>query len=266
MAQIADYKPGDKVHVLVYGSFKSGKTVGAGTFPRPIFLDFDKGVASLASPWFKQTIKAPWIEYETFQETKKDVRGVVSAPHAYDDACRIFDKWMKPGEVDKFDTWVIDSGTTLYDVAENKAIYLLGGVMKDIKSITHKEGLQHGLIVPKIQDFGAGRSLTEQFIRMVKDANKNVVLICHEQHVMDDNGVVREISPMFTGKSRQEIPLMFDEVYRLTVSRKGPDLVRSLMTQPDSISRVGTRLGVADGTAWTYDALLKSIHATQEKK
>lgn len=266
MPLISDFKIGNRVQVLVYGPFKSGKTVGAATFPRPVFLDFDQGITSVAAPWFEKKFGKRWIEYETFIEKEKDSRGVVTKPHAYDDACRYFDKLMKPDKRDTFETFVIDSGTTLYDVAENKGVYLLGGQMKGVKSDTLAEAQKHGLLVPKLQDFGAGRSLTEQFIRMVKDSGKHVVLICHEQAEMNDDGAVTAITPMFTGKSKQEIPLMFDEVYRLILKRKGPDMVRQLMINPDGISRVGSRMGVADGTEWTYDALIKSIHSSQEKK
>lgn len=265
MPQIADLKPTDKVQILVYGPFKSGKTVGAATFPRPIFLDFDGGMLSVAAPWFNKKFGSRWIEYETFRETKKDARGVVVEPHAFDDACRFFDKWTKPEQQDKFDTWVIDSGTTLSDVAANKAIYLLGGKMQGIKSETMQNAKTHGLMVPKIQDMGAERSLLEQFVRMVKDTDKHVVLICHEQVLTNDAGAITEIVPMLTGKSRQEIPLLFDEVYRLKLQRKGPDIQRVLQTQPDLIAKVGTRIGVADGTEWTYDALLKSLQTSKEK-
>lgn len=261
MPNITEWKPAEKIHALVFGAFKSGKTVGAATFPRPVFLDFDSGIASVGSEWFGDTFGKRWVEYETITEkpASRDSKGVVTEPKAYDDACRAFDKWMKADRLNTFETWVIDSGTNLSEVAQNKAIYLMGGKMPGIKSETMANAKTHGLIVPKLQDFGAERSLVEQFIRMVKDSGKHVVLICHEQTLTNDAGMIEEIGPMFTGKSRQNIPLMFDEVYRLKLSRSGPAIKRSLMTQPDTISKVGSRLGVADGTEWTYDALLKSL-------
>jgi len=51
------------------------------------------------------------------------------------------------------------------------------------------------LLVPKIQDYGAERSLVEQFVDMVMSTTKNVVLICHEYEQTDDGGNVLGFSP-----------------------------------------------------------------------
>lgn len=265
MASIKDWKPDETVRVLVFGSFKTGKTAGAATFPRPNFIDFDQGIATLASKWWSTKFGAKEILYESFKETKKNALGVVTEPHAFDDACRYFDKYMKPDLRDTFDTWVIDSGSMLTEYANNKAVYLLGGIMTGVKSNTLEQAKKFGLVVPKIQDFGAERSMAEQFIQMCFDSGKHLVLICHEQVITDDNGITTSIGPMFTGKSRQQIPLKFNEVYRLRMKKKGPDTVRLLMTQTEGLSQVGTRLGVPDDTEWTWDAIQKSLGQLKEK-
>lgn len=265
MASIKDWKPADKTRILIFGSFKTGKTAGAATFPRPNFIDFDQGVATLASKWWRDKFGNREILYESFKETKKDKMGVVIQPHAFDDACRYFDEQMKPENRDKFDTWVIDSGSTLTEYANNKAVYLLGGVMPGVKSNTMEQAKRFGLVAPKQQDFGAERSMAEQFIQMCFDSDKHLVLICHEQVLQNDEGIITSITPMFTGKSRQNIPLKFDEVYRLKAARKGMEMARTLMTHTDGISQVGTRLGVPDGTEWTWDAINKSLGQLKEK-
>lgn len=266
MASIKDWKPTELVQVLVFGSFKAGKTAGAATFPRPNILDFDQGVSTLASDWWKKKFGEKEIIYESFKETKKNHLGVVTEPHAFDDACKYFDKCMKPDLRDTFDTWIIDSGSMLTEYANNKAIYLLGGVMPGVKSNTMEMAKKFGLVAPKQQDFGAERSMAEQFIQMCLDSNKHLVLVCHEQVISNDEGIVQSIGPMFTGKSRQLIPLKFSEVYRIKVQKQGLEMKRSLMTQSDGISQVGTRLGVPDGTEWTWDAINKSLQNLKEKK
>ncbi len=265
MPSIKDWKPAEKTRILVFGSFKTGKTAGAATFPRPNFIEFDQGIATLASKWWKDKFGVKEILYESFKETKKNHMGVVTEPHAFDDASRYFDKYMKPDLRDTFDTWVIDSGSTLTEFSNNKAVYLLGGIMQGVKSNTLAQGKQYGLIAPKQQDFGAERSMAEQFIQMVFDSDKHFVLICHEQIIQDDDGRVTAIGPMFTGKSRQNIPLKFDEVYRIKAQKVGTEMKRTLMTQSDGISQVGTRLGVPDGTEWTWDAIQKSLGQLKEK-
>lgn len=260
MPNILDWKPSARRAVLVYGGFKTGKTAGACTFPRPNVIDFDGGLATIAQPWWQQKFGKVPVEYETFRETEKTPQGVVNTPKAFDAACKYFDEWMKPGKVEKFDTWIIDSGTTLSEVASNKAIYLLGGRMgPKALSQTHKDAVSSGLVVLKMQDFGAERSLAEQFIQMLLDTDKHVVLICHEKYVERDDGTITAIVPLLTGQSAERIPLKFDEVYRMRLQKRGMETVRSLQTQPDGIVKCGTRMGVPDGTEWSWDALNKAL-------
>ncbi len=275
MPKLNDWKPGDAVQVLVVSPFKGGKTWGAGTFPRPNFIDFDFGIDTLRNPaWVAKYGKRDML-FEQFKETNRDARGVVKGHNAFDDSCRYFDacmsqktvNWTYRGQTtpvnrDMFDTWVIDSGTSLSDVAANKAIVLLGtDDFAGAKSNTHQQALRHGLVVGKLQDYGAERSMVEQFVGMVKDTGKHLVLLCHEKVLTDDAGNVRSITPLLTGKSAQVVPTMFHEVYHLIVKRKGPDMVRELQTQPDTIRQCGSRIGVPNGTSWEWDAL----HAVIEK-
>lgn len=247
------------IQLLVFGQFKAGKTSGAATFPRPNIIDFDKGINVVKSKWWQEANPGHPVLYETFVEKTKDGRGVIVTPNAFDDACKYFDHWMQPVNRGKFDTWIIDSGTSLSEVAANKAIYLMGGKMPGIKSETHKNALAHGLVVPKMQDYGAERSMVEQFVEMVLSSQKNVVLLCHEKEVTKDDGTLEAIVPLLTGQSVQRIPVKFDEVYRLRTRPDGPKVKRSLQTQPDALTKVGSRLGVPDGTEWSWSALTAAL-------
>jgi len=162
---------------------------------------------------------------------------------------------MKVGVRDTFDTWVVDSGTSMSMFARNKAIVLLGSKALGIASKTHEQAINTGLIYPKQQDYGSERSMNEQFIDMIKDTGKHFVFICHEQVFTDDNGNVIDIGPMLTGGSRQAIPLKFSEVYHLRIKKQGTEYVRYLQTHPDTVRRCGTQLGVPDGTSWEWDAI-----------
>lgn len=256
MSKLGDYKVDKTFQVLVYGKAKVGKTFGAFSFPRPVWLDFDKGIATgvnelAVTKYGKDKLNA--IEYEQFTERNMQ-RGIPITANAFDDACRYFDKKMK--EASTFDTWVIDSGTTLFEVAMNKAIVVLG----DLKiSNTQKQGMQYGFKPSKMQDWGAQRDMGEQFINMVKDSGKNLVLLCHEKEQLDDEGNIIGIVPLLTGKSDEAVPLKFDEVYRIKLSRKGTDWVRVCQTKADGLSKVGTRLGVPDGIEWNYDVIMASL-------
>jgi hypothetical protein len=186
MPNTKDWVPSKQIQALVYGPSKVGKTFGAATFPRPNFIDMDAGIATVRNPEFITRHGKRDIEYEQFSEKSRNKAGVVTAHNAFDDACRYFDKWMEKGRVDTFDTWVVDSGTTLSEASMNKAIVLLGSKALSMSSNTHQQAIATGLVYPKMQDYGSERSMVEQFIDFMLDSGKHFVFICHEKIISDD--------------------------------------------------------------------------------
>ena len=283
MPGITDAKRDTKIKALIFGKFKTGKTAGAATFPRPNFLDFDQGILTVTNPELekKYQYSKAGIMYEQFVETGLNKQGIDLTHNAYDDACRYFDECMKPSGkwksprtgqtydvgVDMFDTWVIDSGSTLTQAARNKAIILMGTkeFAQKQMSHTHAAAIKTGMLVPKIQDFGAERSLVEQFIDMVRTTNKNVLLLCHEKEQWEGEGNDAHLVgyvPLFTGQSTELIPIKFDEVYNLRTRKEGLNTVRYLQTAPDGLRACGSRLGVPDGTVFEYGALRQALNLT----
>lgn len=259
MAEIPGWKPGDPIKNLIFGRPKAGKTFGAGTYPRPNFMDFDRGIDTLFSPDFLKLHGYRKVRYREFYE--RTFKGpIVSAHNAYDDACRYFDEEMGQHK-DEFDTWIIDSGTTLSTDAQNKAVILLGTKEYQNMSKTHEQAMKYKLLVPKIQDYGAERSLVEQFVDMVLSTDKNVVFICHEYEATDEKGNVIEdgIQPLLTGKSRQAVPLRFDEVYHVRRRRKGEDWETVCTTKADGMHLCGSRNGIEDQITWEYESVLKAL-------
>lgn len=277
MPMMSSWSPGKALQILVYGRFKLGKTWGAATFPRPNFMSFDKGMAVVRNP---EWVKAYGIEqynsvmYEEFSETKRNSAGVVIDHTAFDSACRYFDEWMKPNGKwpgfpvvgkDHFDTWVIDSGTTLSEFAMNKAIVLLGSKQLAIASKTHEQAKSTGLVYPKQQDYGSERSMVEQFIDMVKGSGKHVVFICHEKEITDEQGNITSIVPLLTGKGVDSVSLKFEEVYRLTAKRSGLLTTRSLQTLTNGIVKCGSRYGIPDGVSWDWKSLTSELDKLQKQ-
>lgn len=259
MPNMMEWVQGDAIRACIIAKAKVGKTWGAATWPRPNFIDFDGGLASVGQPAWRKRYGNRSIEYQTFVEKTKNNLGVVTQHNAFDDACRYFDEWMKPGKRDQFDTWVVDSVTALTIAALNKSIILLGTKALSVTSTTLEKAIKTGAIYPVLQDWGAERSLVEQFMRMVKDSGKHALLLCHEGEQRDKEGTLIALEPLMTGKSKEIIPAMFDELWYLRVERKGPDVVRYLQTQPDGLRKCGTRIGVPDGTPYEYDAVVKSL-------
>lgn len=270
MPSTLDWIPGKLLQQLIFSKYKTGKTWCALTFPRPNVMDFDRGIATARNPEFVKQYGLLDIQYEQFRD-KFDRRGVPTAHDAFDSACVYFDKWMALGKRDQFDTWVIDSGSTLGMAALYKSIILLGNAeaTKEFgqRSGTWTAAKKHGLIIPKIQDYGAERSQMEQFVAMVMDSDKNFVLVCHEKELTDDEGNLVGIVPLLTGKSVETVPIMFDEVYSVESKPVGMERTYTLITHPIGVRKVGTRYGVPDGTPATYEgikAALDKIRAEQQ--
>ena len=267
MPNLLEWQPGKVLQCLVYGRFKTGKTYGAGSFPRPNVMDFDRGIGTLANPDWLAKYGRRSIEYMQFTEKNKTPQGVVKIANAFDDASRYFDDWMRPSKRDQFDTWIVDSGTSMSQAAQNKAIMLMGDTSftgPKVMSVTHKQALAKGMVFPKIQDYGAERSLVDQFVQMLLDSGKNFVFICHEKELTNDDGATTAIVPLLTGRGVDEISLKFDEVYNLRIRKQGTGMLRELLTEPDGIRYVGSRAGVPNGTSWDYDSIIAALTKRHE--
>lgn len=263
------WEPGDPVRVIPWGKSGCGKTFGAGTFPRPCFLDYDRGLGTLYAPEFLKKYPKQKILHRSFVE--KSFKGpIVTGYNAYDDSCKFFDEMMAAGKRDSFDTWVIDSGSMLSEFSQNKAVILLGTKEFGFMSKTHEQALAHNMLVPKIQDYGAERSLVEQFVDMVLSTDKHVVMVCHEREQKDKAGDLIGILPRLTGQSSEAVPLRFDEVYNIQAHKAGADYDKATNTstlkwkricisQPDGLRQVKTRNGVPDGTEWNYESVLVAL-------
>jgi AAA domain len=265
--KLGDYEPGRLIKALAFGRFKVGKTFGSATFPRPNYMDFDGGIATLLNPDFvKRHGYKKDIEFEHFFEKSVDKNGVVRSHNAFDDACRYFDKWMAAGMRDKFDTWIVDSATSLSQFAMNKGMILLGGPGLSIASKTHQQAVNTGVVYPKMQDYGVERGMVTQFIRMLLTADKNVLVLCHEKEITDDNGNLKAIVPLLTGKGVEEIPIMFDEVWNVQRRPVGTETVVQIITQQTSILKVGSRLGIPNQTPFEYGAIRKVLDTLEEQR
>lgn len=254
MPNVRDWKHGDSFQALVYGRSGSGKTFGAGTFPRPLFMDFDRGIATLRNPAFVAKYGVRDITYEQFVETHTTKGGVVSQHEAFDKAFLFYERMMKDHSGD-FDTWVIDTATTLSEIALNKALIFMG---QSKLSQTHAIAMTQGVVVPKIQDYGAERSLVEQFISMVKNSGKNTVVLCHEKELYEGDTVVGRV-PLLTGKGVEAVCLQFDEVYNLQTVKKGTETRRQVVTEAVGRNMAKSRLGIPTGTEWNWESIKSEL-------
>lgn len=251
---------GINIQAVLMGISGVGKTWLAGTFPRPNFFDFDQKIGVLRNPDFMKKYGDVKAEYEVFADTKR-IKGFAVSHNAYDAACYYFDKWMTPSLRNKFDTWVIDSGTSLSEVARNKGLIVLGEMKR---SYTFGKAQSTGLAALEQQDFGAERSLVEQFIRMVRNSGKHVLVLVHQKETYDTNGNLVSVKPLFTGQSSEVVMAMFKDVWHLKLQGLGPTLKRVLTAEYNGIYSTRSELGLGTIEDPDYLKIIARIRERQQ--
>lgn len=229
MARTSSIKDSVK-RVLIYGPSGSGKTTFAGTFPNPVFIDFDKGMVT-----FKD---APVdIEYYSINQrptTDVDAIAIIGEKAALKDNAYLkataliehFANKLGPG-----DTLVLDSLSTYSDYTLAHTLAIMGQK------------------TPRIQDWGTAQKLLEQSISLLCECECNIVLVAHEQFVKDDESGVIMWLPLTIGKLATKLPLYFDEVYHTYVERgkgdKKGSAVYGIETTPTRRTTAKSRLKLA---------------------
>jgi len=171
------------VKIFLTGDFGTGKSAFASTCPEPGYVfDFDGRMQSYRGRNFDydtfQLSAAGWVEFEkALREVKTDVEG------------------------GKYDTVILDSTTTMTDVAMERAMQLdpkrsaTGGPIWNV----------HYMMV---------RNLMEGKLRQIINFQCNVVVIAHLNIVQDmETGAIIGVEPLLTGQLSQMIPGYFGEVY-----------------------------------------------------
>lgn len=224
---LADVDPIGRTEVLLYGDPGTGKTVAAATFPPPFrWLDADGGLKSIR--WaFKHGITSltrleDLVAYRPTELLDGQYIARDKRPIAFDKSCDMIAYWFSPGQVDNWQTLVLDSGTELQAWAMLKALELNGRLKigKEIISRSHATNLEAGAMIARVQqDYKSEQGLFEGFLQEVRvdcvNHSKNLVLICHKFTETDDDGNVLKYMPLLTGQLRERIVKSFDDVWFL---------------------------------------------------
>lgn len=241
MATLADSKL-DRFRGLFYGPPGSWKTVFAHAFPKTRTLDFDDGMASVL--WAIKTgiiQKDPSeVVFETILEGGRGKYGQVVKASALDVACDVLDGWLKD---DSWETLVIDSGSSLSDCALNK------GLEENARlslSKSREQSKLAGFRVMRMQDWGAGASLFQQFIDWCRSLDRNLILVCHEYQLTDEEGAVIQIEPLLIGQLRQRIGKDFGEVWHFALEGSRQDRKARIQTVSGGRCVAKSRLGCLD--------------------
>lgn len=235
MANLADRKPADRFHGLVYGLSGSGKTHLIGTFPSPYIIDTDYGL---------ETLVGKDIDYGEFYTRPDD-------GNARDMWPAILDKVDEFTEDPPHETLAIDSLTTLMDVA---AAHILS---------------KAGRSLLQLQDYSPLYDELTKLIVRLRRLPCNVVVTAHEEAVRDENTGKLQIVPLVTGqKFGPKLPLFFNNIYNAVVdvpkiSSKPTE--RYLLVQPDGTRLAKTQVDSPETRIdKNYDAIVAHLNSTKD--
>ena len=240
--------------LLLYGLGGSGKTFTAGTMPGKVYFIVFGGpneVKTLMSQDFRK--KHPektdqvWFDYAV---EEIGARGHFKSATAYDMACDLLDDALeqeRKGDFE-FDSVVIDSATGLRRFGMNKAIEINFHRATGQSKTALKRLRDENIIIPGDNDWMSEMSLTTQFMDWVFRLPKHVCVCTHEWQVKQrDRGTgdstVTSRLPLFTGKNREEVPAMFDNVWHIRPRNTGRGIVAEAVTVADEFTFAKTRMG-----------------------
>ena len=233
--------------IFLTGDFGTGKSVFAASCPTPGFVfDFDDGI---------QTYRGKDFDYESYSlsalswvKFEKDLREV-----------------KKEVIEEKYETVVIDSTTSMTDIAMERALQLdpkrsvTGGPLWNV----------HYQIV---------KNLMEGKLRQIISLPCNVIVIAHLHVVQDqETGAIISIEPLLTGQLSQMIPGYFGEVYctfskQVAAKKAGgkAETVFYLRTIPRGYYKARSRLSgverlLPDEISNNYNALQTALKAGLER-
>lgn len=204
---------------LLYGHSGSGKTTLAGTFPKPFFLDADRGMRAL-------TKQMPYIQLQTAKEPFTLILNILQ------DALNKAGPWAAGGPLGDVQTIVIDSYTALVDD------YLMPEAMQEAKRNLLKDK-------PSFDEYGRIKSRMTALASVVKDLSQKyfVVVTALVEEEKDENSGELIGKPMITGKYRDKVQADFDETYFLqAVTSVGQPMKYMLYAQPFKWYRAKTRI------------------------
>ena len=244
---------GDREKILLYGLGGAGKTFTALTAPGPIYCIVFGGPNELKtgmSKDFKDKYPKQEIYYDFAVEPLGE-RGHFKEASAYDHACDLLDDALEQEEKGDFTfkTLVIDSASGLRSYAMNKAMEVN---FHRASSGTQKTALarlrQENIIIPGDNDYMSEMSLTTQFMDWVFRLDKHLVVVTHEWQQKKFDRATRETTvswrcPLFTGKNRESIPNLFDNVWHVEPIQKGRGIVAQLETVGSADTYGKTRMG-----------------------
>ena len=243
--KLSEIKDTDFIKVLVCGPPGTTKTCFAVGFPTPILvLDFDGKVNSAARWYEKDKERLEQIEVRQLNKRLDDKDPIAELNQIIKDELI---PQQKAGQM-KYKTLVVDSMTTFSSAVLAHIVKTNPG----IKRVQSAQGFQAGM-----QDFGI---LKREFARLIPgllSLPMNIVMTAHVK--TDRNEITGEIirSPIMDGSFSQELPIYFEEVYRVFL-KDGKPFAQTKSDQYYDFCRSQIP-GLPNPVALSYESLIKKV-------
>lgn len=215
-----------KLRVLLYGESGAGKTRAAATFPKPFFIDTDKGGKTLEQDKLLKALKIPYVRcYES--------RGLVKKVFSILDAAETgTGPFAKDGSLAEVETVVLDS----MSVFSNSALVDYIGQTGKNPMETKASFDEYGKLLNT--QIALGKALKRLSVRF------NVVVTALVDVNKDDMTGAMYGGPLLVGQYRQLIGADFDEVYYLTTEGSKDSIRHVAYTAKTGIYAAKTRLQI----------------------
>ena len=215
-------------NALIYGPMGSGKTTLARTCRTPVLIhSFDPGGTKSIRDDIGKTI---------FVDTRYEYEdpNMPSAFQAWDSE---YHRLKKIGAFTEVGTYIIDSATTWSAAAMNVVL--------------KKAGRPGG--VPFQQDYLPAMVMIENAVKDMISLPCDCILLCHDDADKDEATGKMFVGPLFVGKLKVRVPLLFDEIYMATTKEASSGISYTLLTRNTGLYKARTRLG-ANNRFDTYEA------------
>lgn len=197
------------LRLAIQGASGVGKTTAAGTFPNPVFVDFDEKLGMFAG---REDIAAISINDKDYLETtlikgakltgcSSMVGGLLASP-------LVFHAWLKQqgASLPKDVTLIIDSWTMMQNMID---------AILDATPKQGKDGTQDGF------DFWKRKGkFSVEILNFIKQLPCAVVVIFHESRVLDSTGApTGKWNPLMSGSIKDSLGQHFTHWFRQTAEQ-----------------------------------------------
>lgn len=221
--KLSELESQDYIKLLIVGASGSGKTVGAASFPGPIwFADFDGKVSSAAKFYAGNKDVIDSINFEPY--SKMPIKGDIKLNRKprmsafMSDLQAIYDLQNNKKPL-PYKTIVIDSITTLGN-----------SILEDYRSVSQTGVKRPNPDQNSQSDYGLFKTHFTQTLTGILSLDLNVIFIAHSLLMKDETSgsITNEI--LFPGKMSSELGIYFEEVYFAKLDQGGKNVWQ---TKPD---------------------------------